>query len=244
MSASISTAATLGLDTATDDVAVAVIRGDEVVEERRVGPDPGQRPRHATALLGAVEATVAAAGGWGAIGLIGVGAGPGLFTGLRVGVATARALAQGLPRPIAAVGSLDALARGVRTCPEARGRSLLAAFDARRGEVFAALYATDGRAAWGPIVAGPDELPSRLQGIGEPPLAAGSGSLRFRAELEAAGAEVLPDAEPEHRIAARHVCALAAEAGPADLATIEPIYLRRPDAELWRERQRGHRPLE
>jgi hypothetical protein len=55
---------------------------------------------------------------------------------------------------------------------------------------------------------------------------------------------VLPDAEPEHRIAARHVCALAADAGPADLATIEPIYLRRPDAELWRERQRGHQPLE
>lgn len=240
MSASTSPTAVLGIDTATDDVAVAVADGDGVVSERRVEPEPGARPRHATALLGEVEAAVASAGGWDGIGLIGIGAGPGLFTGLRIGVATARALAQGLGKPIAAVSSLEALARAVRAREEAEARAVLATIDARRGEAFAALYGTTGARVWGPLVASPDELRERLAGASEPPLAAGSGSLRFRAELEAAGAEVLPDAEPEHRIAARHVCALAADAGPADLATIEPIYLRRPDAELWRERD--HRP--
>jgi tRNA threonylcarbamoyladenosine biosynthesis protein TsaB len=236
--------AVAGLDTATDDVAVAVVAGDRVIAERRVEPGPGERPRHATALLSEVESTVDEAGGWDEIGLIGVGAGPGLFTGLRIGVATARAFAQGLAKPIAAVGSLDALARGLRGRPEAEGRSVLAALDARRGEAFAALYGAGGARVWGPLVASPDELGERLGPGAESPLAGGSGSLRFRAELEAAGAEVLPDAEPEHRIAARHVCALAAEAGPAELATIEPIYLRRPDAELWREQQRGHRPFQ
>lgn len=237
-------AAVLGLDTATDDVAVAVVRSGQVIDERRVEPGAGERPQHATALLAEVEAAVDAAGGWGEIGLIGVGAGPGLFTGLRIGVATARALAQGLGKPITAIGSLDALARNVREHAEAEGRPVLAAIDARRGEVFATLYEAGGDTAWGPLVAPPDELGARLEAAAALPLAAGSGSLRFRAELEAAGAEVLPDAEPEHRIAARHICALAAEAGPADLATIEPIYLRRPDAELWRERQRGHQPLQ
>lgn len=244
MSASSSATAVLGIDTATDDAAVAVVTGDRVIDERRVEPGPGERPRHATALLGEVEAAVDAAGGWGAIRLIGVGVGPGLFTGLRIGVATARALAQGLEKPIAAVCSLDALARGLRARPGAGDRWLLAAVDARRGEAFAALYGPGDEAGWGPVVAAPAELVARLDAAGAPPLAAGSGSLRFRAELEAAGAEVLPDAEPEHRIAARHVCALAAESGPADLATIEPIYLRRPDAELWRERQRGHQPFQ
>jgi tRNA threonylcarbamoyladenosine biosynthesis protein TsaB len=243
MSAPPSGTAVLGVDTATDEVAVAVASGDRLIDERRVEPDPGERPRHATALLGEVEAAVERAGGWDEIGLIGVGVGPGLFTGLRIGVATARALAQGVGKPIAAVGSLDALARGMRERPKVGARPLLAAIDARRGEVFAALYAPGGNPVWGPVVAAPEELGTRLGASGSSPLAAGSGSLRFRAELEAAGVEVLPDAEPEHRIAARHICVLAADAGPADLATIEPIYLRRPDAELWRERQHGHQPL-
>jgi tRNA threonylcarbamoyladenosine biosynthesis protein TsaB len=234
----------LGFDTATDDVAVAATRDGDVVFERLIVAARGGPPRHATALLPTVEETIAAAGGWPAVATIAVGVGPGSFTGLRVGIATARALAQALDRPVAGVGSLDALARGLGARPEATGRARLVAIDARRGELFASLFGPDGSPVWGPLVATPEAIADRLGEDGVPALAAGSGSLRFRRELEAAGAEVLPGPEPEHRMAARHVCALAAGAAPERPEAIEPIYLRRPDAELWRERQRGHKPLD
>src|SRR5207247_3181774 len=136
-----------------------------------------------------------AAGGWDAVGLIAVGIGPGSFTGLRVGIATARALAQALAKPIAGVGTLESLARGIGEHAAAGGRARLAVLDARRGQAFAALFAPDGAALWQPLVATPEELAQRVRALGEPPLAAGDGSVRFRRELEAAGAEVLPDAE-------------------------------------------------
>jgi tRNA threonylcarbamoyladenosine biosynthesis protein TsaB len=228
-----SEATIVALDTATPDVAVAAVRGEQVLAERWVAPEPGGRPRAATALLPAVEAIVSELGGWEAVGRIGVGLGPGSFTGLRIGIATARALAQGVGVPIAGVGSLAALARGALG---ANGtRCVLAVIDARRGEAFAALHAVTGEEAWPPFVAAPDELVERLAELGQPPLAVGDGSVRFRAELEAAGAEVPPDGAL-HRLAARHVAWLAAEAEPTGPDAIEPIYLRRPDAELWRER--------
>ena len=93
-----------------------------------------------------------------------------------------------------------------------------------------------GEELWPPLVAAPGELAGRVAALPEPPLAAGSGALRFRGELEAAGAEVLPDDEPAHRVSARHVCVLAEAGRPARPESIEPIYLRPPDAELWLER--------
>jgi hypothetical protein len=74
-----------------------------------------------------------------------------------------------------------------------------------------------------------------------PPLAAGDGSVRFRTEFEAAGVEVLPDTDPAHRISARQVCLLGAGAQTVRPEAVEPMYLRRPDAELWRERDTGGR---
>jgi tRNA threonylcarbamoyladenosine biosynthesis protein TsaB len=229
-------AAVLGLDTATPDVVVAVLRGDEALSESRVESVPGERPRHAAALLGEIERAVDASGGWGGIGRIAVGVGPGSYTGLRIGVATARGLAQALGRPLAAVSTLEALARGIGERPQAVGRSRLAVIDARRAQVFAALDGADGEALWGPLVASPAELAKLLGTLSPPPLAAGDGALRFRRELEAAGAEVLPGADPAHRLSARNVCLLSRSVPPAGPEDVKPTYLRAPDAERWLER--------
>jgi tRNA threonylcarbamoyladenosine biosynthesis protein TsaB len=224
----------LGIDTATADVAVAVCSGGGPLSERSAPPAESGRPRHSQALLAEIEGAVAEAGGWERVGLVAVGVGPGTFTGLRVGVATARALAQARGLEAASVGSLAALARGIDV-PASRGR--LALIDARRGEVFAGLYDDRCEPVWEPFVAPPDRLVDRLGSLPVGPLAAGDGSLRFRQRLEAAGVEVLPDADPAHRMAARHVCALAERAPRVRPEQLTPIYLRRPDAEVWRQQR-------
>ncbi len=224
----------LGIDTATAAASVAVARGDELLAERLAAPGPGEAPRHASVLLTEVEAAVAAAGGWEQIGLIAVGAGPGTFTGLRIGIATARGLAQARGLELAGVDSLAALAMGIEGD---RARPRLAAIDARRGEVFAGLYEPGGATVWEPFVAAPEALTERVGLLATPPLAAGDGSLRFRSQLEAAGVEVLPDADPAHLVAARHVCALGARAEAGRPEQVKPTYLRRPDAEVWREQR-------
>ncbi len=229
----------IGFDTATADLAVAVTRGDECIRERLLSPTPGSRPRHAEELLREVEQAASEAGGWERVDLIAVGIGPGSYTGLRVGIATARAIAQALSKPIAGVCSLAALARGIAEPPFSDRRSSLAVIDARRSEVFAALHDPEGRRRWGPVAAPPAALAERLADAGGTPLAAGDGALRFRRELEHAGAEVLPEDDPAHRVAARHVCRLAEDVERLAPLEITPIYLRPPDAEIWRERDRG-----
>jgi len=225
-----------GLDTATDDVSVAVTRDSEVVEERFLPRPEGGRPRHAEALLVELESAVAASGGWEAVERLAVGVGPGSFTGLRVGLATARAIAQALDKPIVPVGTLPALALGIADSERAGGRLRLPVLDARRGQAFAAGYEPGGSERWEPFVAAPEELAERLRALPESALAAGSGTLRFRGELEAAGAEVLPDADRAHRVWARHVCRLAERGTPSPPEAIQPIYLRPPDAQLWLDR--------
>jgi tRNA threonylcarbamoyladenosine biosynthesis protein TsaB len=229
----------VGFDTATRDVAVAATRDGEPLDERSVGAPAGEHPRHATALIAEVESVVEGAGGWEDVERIGVGVGPGSFTGLRIGVATARALAQALGKHVVAAGSLATLALGIGEVDGASGRARLAVFDARRGQVFAALHGATGEEVWPPFVAEPEELASRVSELPEAPLAAGDGSLRFRRELEGAGAEVLPDVAPAHRISARHVCMLAEDGRPSKVTELEPIYLRPPDAELWLERDKA-----
>jgi tRNA threonylcarbamoyladenosine biosynthesis protein TsaB len=232
-----SAATILGFDTATPDVAVAVVRDGEAIGDVQLGADAG--PRHATELLPQIEGAVAEAGGWDAIGAIAVGIGPGSFTGLRIGIATARALGQGLSKPLRAVGTLDALARGIAERPGAERRAVLAVTDARRNQVFAALRGGAGEEVWEPFVASPEELAERIAELPQTPLAGGDGSLRFRQDLERAGAEVLPDADPGHRLSARHTAELAEGLPDAAPGEIRPIYLRLPDAQLWIERDRG-----
>jgi tRNA threonylcarbamoyladenosine biosynthesis protein TsaB len=173
-------------------------------------------------------------GGWSAVDLIAVGLGPGTFTGLRVGIATARGLGASLGLPVRGVCTLDALAVGIGEAGVAGER--LAVLDGWRGEVFAALYAPDGARIWEPAVYRPEELAARVVALGEPPSVAGSGAVRFRHELARDGVRIPDDSDPVHRIAARHVCALAAAVAEEEAGGLAPIYLRPPDAERWRER--------
>jgi tRNA threonylcarbamoyladenosine biosynthesis protein TsaB len=244
--------AVVGFDTATADTAVCAMRGAEVLHEELLGLAPDGSPRHSTALLAEVERAAAAAGGWDAVDRIAVGLGPGSFVGIRIGIATAQGLAASTGLLVSGVCTLDALGRALveSASPEAvpssrgtgqRNNGSLAVLDARRGEVFAALYSPAGERLWEPLVATPAELAERVAELPSPPLAGGSGAVRFRNELANRGVDVAEDDDPVHRLAARHVCALAEAALDRGDERLEPIYLRAPDAERWRERDTSKR---
>ena len=222
----------LGLDTATAATAVALRLADGTLREARDDPPAGAHPGHATRLLAMAHELLEEAGvPWGRIGRIGAGAGPGTFTGLRVGLATARGLAQSLGAELTTVSSALALARPA--LEQAAGRPVLAAIDARRGEVFAALYGAGGQELAAPRPLAPAALGELLADAGGPALAVGDGALRYRAEVEAAGALLAPEASGLHLLRAGAVCELAAAAlGAPGLQAALPDYRRRPDAEL------------
>lgn len=225
----------VGFDTATADTAVCATRDSEVLYEELLGPTSEGGPQHSTALLAEVERAATAAGGWDAVGQIAVGLGPGSFVGIRIGLATAHGLAASTGLPVSGVCTLDVLGRGIGEAADSKC-CLLAVLDARRGEVFAALYSPTGRQLWEPFVASPSDLADRVTELPESPLAAGSGAIRFRQELASRGVDVPDDAAPMHRVAARHVCALAEVEADGSGGSLEPIYLRPPDAQRWRER--------
>jgi tRNA threonylcarbamoyladenosine biosynthesis protein TsaB len=243
--------AVVGFDTATADTAVCATRGGEVLYEEALGLAEDGSPCHSTALLVEVERAAAAAGGWERVAGIAVGRGPGSFVGIRVGIATALGLSASTGIPVTGVCTLDAIARAlaatahsVASYPQEEGPTpggALAVLDARRGEVFAALYGESGKRLWKPMVLAPEALAERLGELGGIVWAAGSGAVRFRQELASRGADIPADADPVHRVSARHICALATSAAEAGDEPVEPIYLRPPDAQRWRERDTSQR---
>lgn len=210
----------LVIDTATPATVVGVLAGGEVVE-RRHDPAPGERPGHVSQVLALAEEALEEAGTeLAALTRIGVGVGPGSFTGLRIGIATARALAHATGLPLAPVSTLGALA------VEAGGGPVLAVLDARRGEAFVARW-EDGREVVGPRALRPEELAAAAAGA---TLAVGDGALRFRAQLEPAGVAVPPEESALHRVGAAGLVRLAAGAPLVARDALLPEYVRSPDA--------------
>lgn len=200
----------LAFDTATQLVSVALHDGERVVVELS-SDEPMKHGEHLAPLVarsleeaGIVRQDLTA---------IAVGVGPGPFTGLRVGVVTARTLGFVLDVPVYGVCSLDAIALEVVATGATPG-SFLVATDARRKEVYLASYDADGRRLEGPVVTKPADVATD-------------------APVAGAGPELYPDAFPHAITPVRPGAGwLAAGVGSelVELLDPEPLYLRRPDA--------------
>jgi tRNA threonylcarbamoyladenosine biosynthesis protein TsaB len=191
----------LAFDMATSVVTSALVRDGEALAERVSRPRSVLEDIDTLLREGNVKPEQ--------VDALAVGIGPGSFTGVRIGLATARALAFALDLPAAGVSTLDALAAGA---PGA-----VPVIDAKRGEVFA-LVETEPRCL----------QPGELDAVSGT-LYVGDGALRYRAILEEQGAVIPPDESDQHVPRARFHASLASDFGPAE--AIEPLYLRVPDAE-------------
>ena len=258
----------LGFDTATRSTAVGLRLPDGSTLQARDDPSPTHPsddrnripPAHTTRLLGMADELLTRAGiDWRALERIAVGLGPGTFTGLRVGVATARGLAQTRGIELVGVSSLRALAAGARSGiaegadpvggeADASGQGVtgvLAVIDARRGEAFVAAYEITERGSVeelsSPRALAPEDLGSVLaQAEAQRGAehrggwrAIGDGAVRFRGNLQDAGVAVPPDSSPLHLVSAEAICDLGARAeAVTSREAIVPDYRRRPDAEI------------
>lgn len=208
----------LALDTSSPATSVALVDVASMTtaaEASTVGDN-----RHGELLAPLVGEVLSAAGvARGRLDAVAVGLGPGPFTGLRVGVVSAAALADAWRVPAYGVCSLDVVAEAFA----AAGRRFAVVTDARRRQVYWASYDERGRRLHGPGVDRPEDLAASLDG--RVSALVGPGAVRY-AELFAAF--TLADAHPE----ARQVAALAADRvrGHAPGEPLEPLYLRRPDA--------------
>jgi len=226
----------LGIESATAQVGVAVGGHEGVLASAHSACDR----RHAENLTPQIEFVCQQAGiSMKEISVVAVDIGPGLFTGLRVGIAAAMAVAYGLGVPMIGVSSLDL---GAFAAAQSR-RLIMPCYDARRGEVFTASY----RAVPGgvqrisdPSVSTPDELAAELVALSQDVLMLGDGAERYLevfgvlGNVEFAGANLnYPSARSLVELA--HPKAMREEfVSPSD---IDPLYIRLPDAEInWKTR--------
>jgi tRNA threonylcarbamoyl adenosine modification protein YeaZ len=197
----------LALDTATPTLVAGLAdRSEDGVVEVLAERAVPSGNRHAELLTPAITSLLDDAGlGMGDLDAVVTGLGPGPFTGLRVGVATAAALADARRLPVVGVCSLDAVGSGARTVIT----------DARRKEVYWAAYDATGARVDGPGVVRPEDLGRPGPFVGDPAFAARLGTAVAAAEVSTAG--LLRAAEPQLL-------------DPSSAPPLIPLYLRRPDA--------------
>jgi tRNA threonylcarbamoyladenosine biosynthesis protein TsaB len=233
----------LALDTSTRSGSVALLRDGMPLdgETGDAARSYGERlPGDITRLLDRHGLTVRE------IDLFAVAAGPGSFTGLRIGIATMQGLALANARRIVGVSTLDALNAAGRAAlspqPSAL-RSVVAAWlDGHRGDVFSALYREKGEPIDGPSVEKPGDVLARwaaMPGVGQDIVFVGDGALAYASEIREAlpGAAVVPVVPPLAAAVALLAAGSAARNETQSPEAIRPIYLRRPDVELARERR-------
>ncbi|MEN9822989.1 MAG: hypothetical protein RLZ04_1415 [Actinomycetota bacterium] len=229
----------LGIETATPQVSVAIGGHEGVLALFEVS----RGRRHAETLVPAIEfACRQAEISIDEFSAIAVDIGPGLFTGMRVGLSAAKAMAQALRIPMIGISSLDLLAFPMRH----GDRTIAAVIDARKGEVFHAMYRPvpgGVQQVSEPRCASVDDLVADILARGEQVVCVGDGALRYRDEIDAGVRcefaeqyQSSPSAAPLVQLA--HAKALREEwVNPRD---IQPLYLRAPDAQInWSTRQGG-----
>lgn len=227
----------LGIETATQQVSVAIGGHEGVLGMFEVSCGR----RHAETLIPAVEFLCAQADVQiDEFGAIAVDIGPGLFTGMRAGLAAGKAMAQALRIPMIGISSLDLLAFPLRHAD----RTIAAVIDARKGELFYALYKPvpgGVQRATEPVVGRAADLAADLMARGQNVVCVGDGALRYREEIAGGAAcdfaeQFLahPSAAPLVQLA--HARALREEwVNPWE---IQPLYLRAPDAQInWSTRE-------
>ncbi|MTV27230.1 tRNA (adenosine(37)-N6)-threonylcarbamoyltransferase complex dimerization subunit type 1 TsaB [Nitriliruptoraceae bacterium ZYF776] len=226
----------LGIEASTACSSVALVRGETVVAAASLGVPR----RHGEFLTPAVRFCLEQAGlGIDEVNGVAVGTGPGLFTGLRVGIATAQTFAAARELPVVGLSSLDVLAFPARHTR----RLLCAAVDARRGELYWAFYrsAPGGVQRVGEMQLGSLEvLVAELESHGEPCLVVGDATIVHHEALSRVAEVAGPDAawpSAAHLAELAHPRFVREETERAD--QLRPIYLRQPDAAIgWQERGR------
>ena len=232
----------VGIDTATPQVSVAVGTETEILGRIQIGGRSRQE-----SVTPALQQLLAWTGvDLHQVGGFTVGIGPGLFTGLRVGVETAKALAQATKAPLIGVPSIDAVAYAVRHT----SRTIAAVIDGRRKEVFSALY----RPVPGgvvrltePVVQRPEALVAELETHVEEVLAVGDGAILYRDVLLSVGARVEfaspASAHPDAASLVELAVPRFLREEHDQLFDVVPMYLRKSDAEIaWDDRARGGKP--
>lgn len=221
----------LGIETSTRHASIAISSENEVVASYELGRGRSQDQ----VLMPAAERMLADADlSWSQLAGVAVGLGPGLFTGLRVGIATAKALAQSLRIPIVGLSSLDVLAYSVRYTR----RTICTCVDARRKEVFWAFYrpTPGGVQRISDFRSAPAEhCVSEIEARGESVLAVGNGPYLYAHEfervrdVEVAGiSDSTPTAIPLTELAVQRLLREDSDR----LLDVKPLYIRRTDAEM------------
>lgn len=222
----------LGLDTATPVTSIAVSTNGEVLSETAFTGEQTQMER----LMPGIDAALKSAGkAIGDIEGIGVGLGPGLFTSSRIGVVTAKTLCFAMGIPLVGVSSLDVLSYGT----SASADRVVSVIDARRGEVFAAVYLKQGdtyKELTPADVMPPMALADALSKEQGPFHLTGDGAVRYEdifkdALQDNVTFEPVEDAYPKASVVLQLAAQRYANGVRDDIASLVPTYVRKPDAE-------------